>query len=349
MTSDWGCPCGGLWRRFPVKRLAVTRCFALCLLAGILIGCWSGTATAQAQAYPNKLVRFIVPYPPGGGGDLLGRLFADRLSKMWGQPVVVESKPGASTIIGTDFVAKAAPDGYTLLLTSDTSITVNPHLYPKLPYEPLRDLAPITQLIGTNMVLVVHPSILVNTMAELVALAKAQPGRLNYGSSSVGGPAHLSFEALKTEAGINIAHVPYKGLGPAVMATVAGEVQMTLASAATAVGQIHSGKLKALAITRADRSPLMPELPTLKDSGFPNIEPRVWFGLFAPGATPPAIVRKIQGDIAQIISDPDFREREINHRGYTAGGSTPEEFAAFIREDFEFKGRLIRTIGIKAE
>ena len=335
----------------PVVRFTNRRRLAKALACAVA---WASAALfttnfALAQQFPDKSVRIIVPYPPGGGGDLIGRLFADRLSKMWGQPVVVENKPGAASIIGTDAVAKAAADGYTLLVTTDSPITSVPHLYSKVPFDPLRDLVPITQLIGSNMVVVVNPSVPVRTLPELVALAKAQPGKLNYGSWGSGSAAHLLFEALKTEAGIDITHVPYNGLGPVLTAAMAGDVQMTLASAGTALGQILSGKLKALAITRADRSPLMPELPTLKDSGFPNIDPQSWFGIFAPAGTPSAIIRKIQRDLAQIISDPEFREKEINRRGYSAGGSTPEEFAVFIKNDFEYKRRMIRISGAKAE
>jgi len=342
--------------KLPILGTPFKKCVALGRLmkaAAYLVALFSAVLLAPnalwAQPYPSKAVRIVVPYPPGGGGDLLGRLFSARLSQLWGQPVVVENKPGAATIIGTDAVAKAEPNGYTLLLTSDASITSNPHLYSKLPYDPLKDLAPVTLLIRTNMVVVVHPSVPVRTLTELVALAKAQPGKLNYASSGGGSSPHLSFEALKREAGIDITHVPYKGLGPALTATVAGEVQVALVSAATAVGQIDSAKLRPLAIARAARSPLMPELPTLKDSGFPNIDPQSWFGLFAPGGTPPAIVSKIQHDVAQILLDPEFMEREITRRGYTAGGLNPEAFAAFIKEDFEYKRRLIRISGAKAE
>jgi len=338
----------------PDSRARIKICTALAGLikaAACLFALGSAVApnALWAQGYPGKTVRIVVPYPPGGGGDLLGRLFSARLSQIWGQPVVVENKAGAATIIGTDAVAKAEPDGYTLLVTSDSSITSNPHLYSKLPYDPLKELAPVTLLIRSNMVIVVHPSVPVRTLAELVALAKTQPGKLNYSSFGSGSQPHLSFEALKSEAGINITHVPYKGLGPALTAAVAGEVQMTLASAATAIGQIDSGKLRPLAITRADRSPLMPELPTLKDAGFPNIDPQAWFGLFAPGGTPPGIVNKIQRDVALLILDPEFMEREITRRGYTPGGLSSEHFAAFIREDFEYKRRLIRLSGAKAE
>jgi tripartite-type tricarboxylate transporter receptor subunit TctC len=302
---------------------------------------------ATAQQYPVKPVHIVTPYPPGGGGDLLARVFGDRLGRTWGQPVIVDNKPGANTILGTEAVARAAPDGYTLLVTSDSSITSNPHLYPQMKFDPLRDLAPITQLIGSNMVMVVHPSVPVHTIAELVALARSKPGTLNYGSFGGGSQPNLTFEALKTETGISIAHIPYKGLGPAMAAVLAGEVQMTMTSAAIAVGQIASGKLRALAITRADRSPLMPDLPTLKDAGYPNIDPRSWFGLWSAGGTPAPIINKIQRDVAQLISDPDFREREIVRRGYSPGGQSPADFAAFIREDYEFKGRMIKASNIK--
>jgi tripartite-type tricarboxylate transporter receptor subunit TctC len=321
-----------------------TRIILTVALCGLAAG-----ESALAQTYPSKPVRIVTPYPPGGGGDYLARLFGDRLSKGWAQPVVVENRPGAATIIGTEMVARAAPDGYTLLVTSDSSVTSNPHLYPKMTFDPLRDLAPVTQLIGSNMVVVVHPSLPVGSISELVALAKSQPGKLNYSSFGGGSQPNLSFEALKSEAGISITHVPYKGLGPATTAVVAGEVQMTVTSSGSAMGQIASGKLKVLAITRAQRSALLPGVPTLKEAGYPNIDPRSWFGLWATGGTPAAIVAGIQRDVARIMADPEFREREIVRRDYAPGGQTPEEFAAFIREDYEFKGRMIRTSGIKAD
>jgi tripartite-type tricarboxylate transporter receptor subunit TctC len=337
-----------MWADLTLKHRAESRIKASAIVVLCMAACTAVNAPL-AQTYPARPVHIVTPYPPGGGGDLLARVFGDRLSRTWGQPVVVDNRPGAATLIGTELVAKAAPDGYTLLVTSDSSITSNPHLYPKLTFDPLRDLAPITQLIGSNMVMVVHPSVPVRTIADLVALAKSKPGALNYGSFGGGSQPNLTFEALKTETGISITHVPYKGLGPAMTAVLAGEVQMTMTSAAIAVGQIASGKLKALAITRADRSPLMPDLPTLKDAGYPGIDPRSWFGLWATGGTPAPIVAKIQRDVEQLIADPEFREREIVRRGYSPGGQSPEEFAAFIREDYEFKGRMIKASGIKAD
>ena len=304
---------------------------------------------AWSQQYPTGPVRVVVPYPPGGGVDGLARPLADRLGKAWGQPVIVENKPGGGTIIGGDFVARATPDGYTLLLTSDSTITSNPHLYTKLPYDPLKDLAPVTQLIDLHQMVVVHPSVSANTLQELVALAKAKPNSLNYGSYGSGSQPHLLFEGLKAETGIQIAHIPYKGLAPALAAAVAGEVQMTLGGAATSRGHITTGRLKALAIARHERLAIMPDIPTLREAGFPNIHPQPWFGLFATGGTPPAVLARIQKEVARILAEPTFREREIDGKGYTGVGSTPQEFATFIRSDYAYKGRLIKISGARAE
>jgi len=306
-------------------------------------------AAVHAQEFPGKPVRIVVPYPPGGGVDGMARPIADRLSRLWNQPVVVENKPGASTIIGSDFVAKAAPDGLTLLLTSDSSITSNPHLYPKMPFDPVKDLAPVTQLIDLFQMVVAHPSVPARTMQELVELAKARPGTLNYGSYGSGSQPNLLFEALKAQTGVNIAHIPYKGIAPALTAAVAGEVQMTLGGTATSRGYFTAGRLKPLAIARQQRLPVLPDVPTLRESGFPDIDPRPWFGLFAPAGTPSAILEKIQKDVHAIITEPEFDKREMTGKGYGAVGSTPAEFAVFIKNDLEYKGRLIKLSGAKAE
>ncbi len=306
-------------------------------------------AAAHAQEFPGKPVRIVVPYPPGGGVDGMARPIADRLSRLWNQPVVVENKPGASTIIGSDFVAKAAPDGLTLLFTSDSSITSNPHLYPKMPFDPVKDLAPVTQLIDLFQMVVAHPSVPARTMQELVELAKARPGTLNYGSYGSGSQPNLLFEALKTQTGISITHIPYKGIAPALTAAVAGEVQLTMGGTATSRGYFVAGRLKPLAIARAQRLPALPEVPTLREAGFPDTDPKPWFGLFAPAGTPAAILEKIQKDVHAIITDPEFDKREMTGKGYGAVGSTPAEFAAFIKNDLEYKGRLIKLSGAKAE
>jgi tripartite-type tricarboxylate transporter receptor subunit TctC len=290
-----------------------------------------------------------VPYPPGGGVDGLARPLAESLSRRWKQPVLVENKPGAATIIGGEFVVRAPADGYTLFFTTDSSITSNPHLYKTMPFDPINDLAPVTQLIDLHQMVVVHPSVSANTMQELVTLAKAKPDTLNYGSYGSGSQPHLLFEALKAQTGIQIAHVPYKGIAPALVAALSGEVQMTLGGAATTADHIATGKLKALAIARQERLPLYPNVPTLREAGFANIDPRPWYGLFVASTTPKPLIEKIQKDVAASLTEPEFSERHVVGKGYTNVGSTPEDFAAFIQTDLAYKGRLIQVSGAKAE
>jgi tripartite-type tricarboxylate transporter receptor subunit TctC len=313
--------------------------FLFALLAGI----------AHAQQFPSGPVRIVVPYSPGGGVDGMARPLADRLAKLWRQAVLVDNRPGGATNIGAELVAKAAPDGQTLLLTSDQTITSNPHLYKDMPFDPLKDLAPVTQLIDLHQMVVAHPSVPANTLRELVEFARAHPGTLNYGSYGNGSQPQLLFEALKKETGIQIVGVPYKGIAPALTAAIANEVQLTLGGAATTRGYFQTGRLKPLAIARKTRLPLYPDVPTLREAGYPDIDPQPWFGVFAARGTPAPIVARISKDVADILREPDFRDREIVGKGYTGVGSTPEEFAAFIRADFEYKGRLIRTAGVKAE
>jgi tripartite-type tricarboxylate transporter receptor subunit TctC len=316
-------------------------------LIAVLLFC--AASGALAQTYPSKPVRMIVPYPPGGGVDGMARPLADQLSKRWGQPVIVENKAGAATIIGAESVAKAAPDGYTLLLTSESTITSNPHIYLKLPYDPVKDLAPVTQLIVLPQMVVVHPSVAANSLPELVALAKAQPGKLNYGSYGNGSQPHLLFEGLKAQTGISLTHVPYKGIAPALQAALAGEVQLTMAGASVARGHILAGKLKPLAIARSERLALMSDVPTLKEAGYPDINPQSWFGLFTTGGTPPEVIDKIYKDVHATFAEPEFRERHITLRGFDGMISTPQEFARFIRDDLQQKARLIQQTGLKPE
>jgi tripartite-type tricarboxylate transporter receptor subunit TctC len=306
-------------------------------------------ALALAESYPSKPVHIVVPYPAGGGVDGLARPLADELSKAWGQPVLVENKPGASTIIAGDYVAKAPADGYRLFFTSDSSITSNPHLYKSLPFDPIKDLAPVTQLIDLHQMVVVHPSVTANTMQELVAAAKAKPNSLNYGSYGSGSQPNLLYEGLKSKTGIQITHVPYKGIAPALTATISGEVQMTLGGAGTSTGYISAGKLKPLAIARKERLPLYPNVPTLGEAGFPDIDPQSWFGMFAPAGTPPATIDKIQKAVAKIFADSEFNARHVAGKGYTGVASTPKDFAAFIKADFDYKARLVKISGAKAE
>jgi|APFre7841882724_1041349.scaffolds.fasta_scaffold00095_9 tripartite-type tricarboxylate transporter receptor subunit TctC len=317
---------------------------ALALIAASLLV----PAAALAQAFPSKPVRIVVPYPPGGGVDGIARPIAERLAQKWGQPVVVDNKPGAGTIIGAEFVARAAPDGHTLLLTTDSTITSNPHIYPKLPYDPVKDLAPVTQLIVLPQMVVAHPSLAAGSLKELVALAKASPG-ISYGSYGSGSQPHLLFEGLKRETGIELLHVPYKGIAPAVTAALAGEVQLTMAGASVSRGHIQAGKLKPLAIARSERLALMPDVPTLREAGFPDIDPQSWFGLFATGGTPPEIVAQIQREVAALFAEPEFREKHMLGRGFDPVLSSPADFAKFIQADMAQKARLVRISGAKAE
>lgn len=302
-----------------------------------------------AQPYPAKPVKIVVPYPPGGGVDGIARPIADRLAKRWGQPVLVENRAGAATIIGAESVAKAAPDGHTMLLTSESTITSNPHIYPKLSYDPIRELAPVTQLISLPQMVVGHPTLAASSLKELVELAKAKPNALNYGSYGSGSQPHLLFESLKAQTGISINHVPYKGIAPAVTALLAGEVQLTMAGASVSRGHIQAGKMKPLAIARRERQTLMPDVPTLREAGFADIDPQSWFGLFVTGGTPRDIVQKIFQDVAAAFADPEFRDRHMIQRGFDPVLSAPEEFAKFIQSDLQQKARMIRISGAKAE
>jgi tripartite-type tricarboxylate transporter receptor subunit TctC len=305
---------------------------------------------ALAQpAWPDRPVKVVVPYTPGGGLDALARALADRLTAIWQQSVVVENRPGAATITGTDAVAKAAPDGQTLLITSDASITANPHLYKALPYDPLRDLAPVTQLLDVHQMVIANPSARARDLPGFVAAAKAAPGRLNYASYGPGSQPHLLFEALKAGAGIDLVQVAYRGLPQAVLAVTTDEAQATLSGVASAGQQIQAGKLVALAVGKPSRLAQFPDVPTLAELGLADIDPRTWFGVFAPGGTPEALRARIRADIATALRDPAIEDRHLAPNGYTVHASAPADFAAFIRDDLAYKQRLIAISGAKVE
>jgi tripartite-type tricarboxylate transporter receptor subunit TctC len=320
------------------------------LLRRTLLATLAAPALAQAQdAFPSRQVRIVVPFPPGGGLDALARGLAERLQREWRQPVVVDNRPGGSTVPGVDIVAKAPPDGHTLLITADNSITSNPHLIRALPHDPMRDLAPISLLVDVHQMILVHPSVGARSMAELVAAARAAPGRLNFGSYGNASQPHLAFGALNARERIEIVHVPYRGLTPAVLATLSGEVQMTLAGIASGAEHIRAGTLRALAVGRPTRFEALPEVPTLAEAGYADIDPRTWFGAFAPGGTPPALVARLHRDIATAMADATVRERFLLPSGYTVHVATPEATAAFLREDLAYKARLIAAAGITPE
>ena len=305
-------------------------------------------ATAAAQVYPERAVRIIVAYPAGGGIDVLGRQLADRLAPQWGQPVVVENRPGGSTIPATELVAKTPADGHTILLTTDSTFSINPHLFAKLPYSD-RDFVPVTQLILLQQLLLAHPSVPAANVEELVLLARAKPGTLNYGSYGSGSQPHLAAETLKSKAGIDIVHIPYKGIPFAVPAAIAGEIQLTFSGIASSQAHVKAGRLKALGIGGSARSPLMPEVPTFSEQGYPEVETHAWFGLFVPAGTPRAAVDRIQRDVAAILSEHAFRAREIEGKGYDLIASSPDEFAAYLLRDREARGRAVTLSGARAE
>jgi tripartite-type tricarboxylate transporter receptor subunit TctC len=306
-------------------------------------------AGAQAQSWPAKPVRIVVAYPPGGGIDVLARQLAEKLTPQWGQPVIIENKPGANTIVATDSVAGSAADGYTVLMTTDATFSINPHLYAKLPYDAQRDFAPVTMLVLLQQLLLAHPSVQATTLEELIRLAKAKPGTINYASYGSGSQPHLAGEMLKHKAGIDLAHVPYKGISLAVPAVMAGEVQLTFAGIATSTAPLKSGRAKALAIGGAKRSPLFPEVPTFAELGYPEVETHAWFGLFLPAGAPREAITRIYQDSRKIVEDPEFRDRQLVARGYEPVGSSPEEFSGYIRKDSENRARAVKISGARAE
>jgi tripartite-type tricarboxylate transporter receptor subunit TctC len=305
---------------------------------------------ARAQeGFPQRQVRIVVPYTAGGGLDALARALAERLQAAWRQPVVVENRPGGATVVGTDAVAKAAPDGHTLLITTDNSITSNPFVIRSLPHDPMRDLAPVSHLVDVHQMIVVHPSVGVATLPALVAAARARPGALNFASYGNASQPHLTFGALAAKERIELVHVPYRGLPQAVLAVVQNEAQMTLTGIPSGAQHLNAGTLRALALGREGRSPLLPDVPTFAELGQAELDPRTWFGVFAPGGTPAALLARLHADIAGAIREPALRARFVDAAGFTLHARTPEATAAFLREDLAYKQRLIAAAGIQPE
>src|SRR5882672_604702 len=304
--------------------------------------CLAFATAAAAQSGPAKPVRIVVAYPPGGGIDILGRQLAERLTAAWAQPVVVENRPGANTIVAADAVAKAAPDGHTVLLTTDATFSINPHLYAKLPYDAQRDFIPVTMLVLLQQLLVAHPSLPANTLAELIRLAKEKPGGINYASYGSGSQPHLSGEMLKYKAGIDLVHVPYKGISLAVPAVMAGEVQLTFAGIASSIGPLKAGRIKAIAIGGPKRSPLLPEVPTFMELGYPEVETHAWFGLFLPAGAPREAVTRLYQDTRKILDEPEFRQKQLIDKGYEVVGSSPDEFSTYLKKDLEARGIAVK-------
>ncbi|MBI3937434.1 MAG: tripartite tricarboxylate transporter substrate binding protein, partial [Betaproteobacteria bacterium] len=304
-------------------------------------------ATAQpvrGDAYPTKPLRVIVPFPAGGGTDILARMIGAKITEAWGQPVVVDNRPGGSTVIGTEIVSKAPADGYTILFTASTH-AVNASLYARLPYDSIRDFAPVTLLASAPNILVVHPSMPTRTLNEFIAFAKARPRQINYGSSGNSGTGHLAMEMLKSMTGIDLVHIPYKGGSPALNAVLAGEVSTLFNNIIAAVPQVKAGRLYALGVTSGKRSSAVPNVPTIAEAGVPGFEALAWFGVFAPAATPPKIVASLNAEIARVLRLPEIRKRLLID-GAEPVGNSPQEFAAVIRADIAKWARVIKAAGI---
>jgi tripartite-type tricarboxylate transporter receptor subunit TctC len=303
-------------------------------------------AFAHAQDYPTRPVRWISPWPPGGANDVFSRAIAQELTKSLGQPVVVENRPGAAGTIGSDAAAKAAGDGYTVVMGSSPTHAIAPSVYPNLPYDPLRDFATVTLVAVVPNVLVVHPSVPARSVAELVAYAKANPGKLNFSSTGNGTSQHLSGELFRTLTGIDIVHVPYKGTAPALTELLAGQVQMAFENLPSMLPHIQSGKLRALAVTPARRSNAVPDLPTVAEAGVPGYEASVWFGVFATAGTPKPIVERLHGDIMKALSTPELKER-MAKLGAEVVGLGPDEFAKYLRQEIPKWADVVKRAGVK--
>ncbi|MBK7591364.1 MAG: tripartite tricarboxylate transporter substrate binding protein [Betaproteobacteria bacterium] len=327
----------------PLRRtLAILPAIALSLATLAAVG------FAHAQAFPQKPVRLVVPFPPGGPIDTVARAIAQKLTEAWGQTVVVDNRPGAGGNIGADLVAKAAPDGYTVVMGALSTHAVNPSLYPKMPYDAVKDFAPIALVAVTPNVLVVNPSLPVATAREFIAYARANPGKLAFGSGSNGSAGHLAGELFKVDAGVDMLHVPFKGAAPAMQALLAGDTQLMFDNLASATAQVKAGKLKALAVTTARRSKLAPDLPTLAEAGLPGFDISTWFGLLAPAGTPADVVARWNAEVTRILNSAEMRER-MTALGAEPAPDTPAEFARFIAGETAKYARIVKLSGAKLD
>lgn len=327
----------------PLRRGLLT----LGVLAG-LAGAFPAQAAGEGAAYPVKPVKVVVPFAPGGGADVVARLVFARVSAKLGQSFVIENRGGAGGIVGTDAVAKAPADGYTLLLGQTGPNALNPSLFAKIPYDPVADFAPVVQLTAYPYVIVVHPSVPANNFAELLALAKAKPGQLTFGTAGTGSSAQLAAELFMRTTGTSLTHVPYKGAGPALADTVAGVLTMTFGDMASSTPLITGGRLRGLAVTGPKRTVLLPNVPTVSESGFPGFEALAWHGVYAPAGTPQEIVDKLNKEIAAVLAEPEVRERLLKD-GIEPVGASPAAFAAYTREEIRKWGAIVRAANIRLE
>jgi len=327
----------------------MTQLLRLLLAALVALASLCALDIANAQpAYPTRPIRLVVPFPPGGTTDILARSVAQKLTEAWGQPVVVDNRPGAAGNIGAELVAKSAPDGYTLLMGTVGTHAINASLYAKMPYDHVKDFAPVILVAGVPNVLVVNPAVPANSVQELIAYGKAHPGKLNFASSGSGTSIHLAGELFKVSTGVNMTHIPYKGSAPALQDLVGGQVQLMFDNLPSALPQIKAGKLRALAVTSTTRAAALPNVPTVAESGLPGFEASSWFGILAPAGTPPAIVAKINAEVGKWVSSPEAKEKLLS-QGANAIGGTPEDFAKHIQTETAKWAKVVKDSGAKVD
>ncbi len=319
------------------------RTTALALLAFAL---WP--AAAFAQPYPAKPIRFIVPFTPGGGNDTIARLIGQKLAAATGQQVLIDNRPGAGGAIGAEAAAKSAADGYTIFLAGVATHGINPNLRKKLSYDPVRDFDPVSLIASAPLLVVIHPSLPVKSVKQLVALAKAQPGKINYASNGAGGSSHMAVELFKSMTGTSLVHIPYKGLAPALTELLSGEVQLMFSSAVSMLPQVKAGKLRAIAMTGARRSPAIPDIPTVAEAGIPGYETGSWYGIVAPAGTPRPAIDRLSREVIAIVHAPDITKR-LEDEAIIPVGSTPEEFTAHIRNELARWAKVIKQSGIQLD
>ena len=304
--------------------------------------------SAQAQTYPAKPVRLLVPFPPGGGVDGVARIAFQKLSESLNQQFIIDNRGGSAGVIAAETAARAAPDGYTLFFGTTATQTITPHYYKKLPYDPIKDFAPINLLAGAGYILVVHPSLQAQSVKEFIALAKAKPGAFNFSSSGNGTVIQLTMELFRSMAGISLLHVPYKGAAPALADLLSGQIQLTFNPASVVLPHVRSGRLRALGVSSARRTPLAPELPTIAEAALPGYEANGWYAVLAPAGTPQPIITRLNRELQNVIADRDVKER-FAATGVEPIGSTPEQFAAYMRDEYAKWGKVIRATGVKAD
>ena len=305
------------------------------------------SAQSAAQSFPNKPIRFVVPFPPGGGNDILARALAPKMSEILGQPVVVDNRAGAGGNIGADFVAKSLPDGYTIVIASN-QVTMNPWIYSKLPFDISKDFSPVAQIASVPMLLAVNPGVPAKNLQEFIALAKAQPGSLNFSTPGLGTPQHIAFEVFNFDAGVKVTHVPYKGTSPSIVDLIGGQVQATIGTMASLEQHVKTGKVRAIAVSTPKRSPTMPDVPTIEEGGLKGYNVPLWYSVLAPANTPKEIVAKISTSIRDALKDPQTKA-QLARQGFVESYLDPAQMTALIKQDLAYWQKAIKNIGLKLD